>query len=78
MAPVLILVPSWNHLTLGHFVGMILLDLQKAFDTVDHSILQMILKSCGLGDDITRWFYSYLSDRHQLVDVLGTHSPTLL
>ena len=58
----------------GHIVGMILLDLQKAFDTVDHSILMMKLRSAGLGDDILRWFDSYLSDRQQLVDVSGTHS----
>ena len=58
----------------GHFVGMILLDLQKAFDTVDHSILLMKLEGLGLGQDILRWFRSYLSERKQLVDVAGTFS----
>lgn len=58
----------------GHFVGMILLDLQKAFDTVDHSIVLMKLEALGLCQDITRWFQSYLSDRKQLVDVSGTLS----
>ena len=60
----------------GHLVGMILLDLQKAFDTVDHSILIMKLRAAGLGGDILRWFYSYLSNRQQLVDVSGVHSST--
>ena len=60
----------------GNLVGMILLDLQKAFDTVNHSILLMKLSAAGLGDDILRWFKSYLSDRQQLVDVSGTHSGT--
>ena len=58
----------------GHYVGMILLDLQKAFDTVDHGILLMKLESLGLSKDVTRWFQSYLSDRQQLVDVSGTKS----
>ena len=53
---------------------MILLELQKAFDTVDHSILLIKLKALGLGDDIMNWFSSYLSDRQQLVDVSGTKS----
>ena len=53
----------------GHFVGMVLLDLQKAFDTVDHTILLMKLEALCLSQDITRWFQSYLSDRQQLVDV---------
>jgi len=60
----------------GDLVGMILLDLQKAFDTVDHSILLIKLKALGLGDDIMNWFSSYLSDRQQLVDVSGTKSTT--
>ena len=58
----------------GHYVGMILLDLQKAFDTVDHGILLMKLESLGLSKDVTRWFQSYLSDRQQLVDVSGYKS----
>ena len=58
----------------GHFVGMVLLDLQKAVDTVDHGILLMKLKALGLSLDVSRWFQSYLSDRQRLVDVSGTHS----
>ena len=58
----------------GHFVGMVLSDLQKAFDTIDHGILLMKLKALGLSQDIYRWLWSYLSDRQQLVDVSGTIS----
>ena len=58
----------------GHFVGMVLLDLQKAFDTVDHGILLMKLKALCLSQDVSRWFPSYSSDPQRLVDVLGTLS----
>lgn len=58
----------------GNLVGMILLDLQKAFDTVDHSILLMKMEALGLGTNILRWFKSYLTERQQLVDVSGTFS----
>ena len=53
----------------GNLIGMVLLDLQKAFDTVDHGILLMKLEAIGLHVDAIRWFRSYLSDRNQLDDV---------
>ena len=43
---------------------------QKAFDTVAHSVLLMKLEASGLGNDITRWFESYLCDRQQLVWII--------
>ena len=42
----------------GNFVGMILLDLQKAFDTVDHVILISTLETIGLGYAFILWFKS--------------------
>ena len=42
----------------GLYVGMVLIDLQKAFDTVDHEILCKKLKSMGINS--TEWFQSYL------------------
>ena len=60
----------------GNLVGMVLLDLQKAFDTVDHGILLMKMEALGFNQDIIRWFRSYLSDRKQLVDVSGILSSS--
>ena len=42
----------------GHYVGMVLLNLQKAFDTVDHNILLMKLVALGLNQDVVRWLRS--------------------
>ena len=49
----------------GNYVGMVLLDLQKAFDTVDHEILCNKLESMGI--NFTKWFKSYLGGRQQIV-----------
>ena len=59
----------------GKFVGMVLIDLQKAFDTVDHGILIEKLRAIGVGS--VSWFSSYLSERRQCVDVAGTKSDFL-
>ena len=54
---------------------MVLIDLQKAFDTVDHDILLSKLKAIGV--DSVDWFRSYLSDRSQCVEVNGVRSEFL-
>ena len=58
----------------GNYTGLVMLDLQKAFDTVDHSILCNKLDAIGFNSSSVQWFKSYLSDRQQLVDINGTHS----
>ena len=59
----------------GKFVGMVLIDLQKAFDTVDHVILLRKLEAMGVSS--TSWFGSYLSGRRQCVEVNGVRSDFL-
>lgn len=58
----------------GLYTGMVLIDLQKAFDTVDHTILLQKLKAVGAEDRVVHWFKSYLTDRQQIVDINGVHS----
>ena len=57
-------------------VGIALLDLHKAFDTVDHVIMSMKLHTMGLNDSWIRWLTFYLSDKKQNVQVLGTKSAS--
>lgn len=59
----------------GKYVGMVLLDFQKAFGTVDHQILLGKLKAMGVVS--VDWFRSYLSDRQQCVGTNGTDSDFL-
>ena len=49
----------------GKYVGAVLVDLKKAFDTVDHKILLKKLFCYGIRDTCFDWFKSYLSDRAQ-------------
>jgi len=58
----------------GHMIGMVLHDLHKAFDTVNHDILLMKLQSIGLNTDIINWFQSYLSGRLQTINISGASS----
>ena len=56
------------------YVGMVVLDLQKAFDTVNHKLLINKLKALGLNQIAINWFVSYLRDREQIVDIARTYS----
>ena len=58
----------------SNLTGMVLLDLQKAFDTVEHGVLLMKLEANGLDAGGLKRFQSYLSGRTQLVDIHGTCS----
>ena len=61
----------------GNLVGMVLLDLQKAFDTVNHFILLAKLKCLGFNETTVKWFSSYLTQRSQVCDVDGARSEPL-
>ena len=52
----------------------IFIDLQKAFDTVNHSILLEKLNHYGISGISNAWFNSYLNDRQQFVSIDGEHS----
>ena len=56
------------------FVCGALVDLQKAFDTVDHNILLYKLSHYGIKDIANCWFNSYLSNRRQFVTINGFDS----
>ena len=59
----------------GGVVGALFLDLRKAFDTVNHSVLLSKLSSFKLSVDVLNWIQSYLVDRSQCVRIDDKTSP---
>ena len=58
----------------GMFVGSLLLDLTKAFDTVSHVKLIDDLLKIGCSQSVLLWFTNYLSNRQQRVVQQGSYS----
>ena len=58
----------------GLHTGMILTDLQKAFDTIDHEILINKLEFLGFSKNVILWFELYLSIRKFKVNLDKTFS----
>ena len=57
-------IPLWMMIP---FVGTIFMDLSKAFDIVNYSILLQKLTKYSIGGEEMRWFLGYLHDRKQRV-----------
>ena len=54
--------------------GMILIDLQKAFDTIDHEILLKKMIYIGFSKKTIAWFKSYITNRSFIVNVENDYS----
>ena len=48
---------------------MILIDLQKAFDTINHKVLLDKLLPIGFSKNTISWYESYSAERHFTVEV---------
>ena len=53
----------------GMFSCGVFIDLQKAFDTVDHAILLQKLFHYGVRGIVNDWFSSYLINRVQMIQI---------
>ena len=54
-------------------IGLLFLDISKAFDSLDHRLLLRKLRNIGLAENSVKWFTSYL-DRKQVVRYNGSIS----
>ena len=55
----------------------IFIDLSKAFDTIDHSLLMNKLQHYGVRGIVSDWCVSYLANRSQYVKIDDTSSALL-
>lgn len=67
----------YNSIDKGEYVGVVMLDLQKAFDTVNHEILMNKLSKYNISQECIQWFGSYLSNRNHVTSINGVTSDSL-
>ena len=66
---------KWQHLLdNNHHVGVLFLDYKKAFDSVNHEIINHNLLKHGVNSDLHKWIMNYLSERSQITVVNGKSS----
>ena len=58
---------------MSHKVGVIYMDLSKAFDSLNHELLIAKIRCYGLDQNVVEFFKSYLSNRYQCRKVNNTH-----
>jgi hypothetical protein len=66
----------YENLDKGNVCSGVYLDLQKAFDTVNHEILLGKLYNYGIRGVVQQWFKSYLTNRQQFTCIDDTRSST--
>lgn len=66
-----------NNIDSNKFVACIFLDLQKAFDCVDHEILLCKMANLDFPQNAIQFFKSYLSERVQKVKIGNSYSDNL-
>jgi len=67
----------YKQLDEGKYVLGIYLDVQRAFDSVNHNILLEKLYHYGIRGNINNWFRSYLTNRTQFIDINRINSSSL-
>ena len=71
----LLLTETWKQvLDMGKVVGVLFVDFRKAFNTVDHTILQQKLQAVGISGNLYDLLVDYLSNRHQFAYINGESS----
>ena len=73
----ILLKQSKKHLIKENMVVGFFVNLQKAFDTVNHNILMGKFKHCSMRGVAYIWFESYLKRRKQYVSINGFNSKDL-
>ena len=68
---------SGNKETKKHLTAVILLDMSKAFDSIDHTLLLVRLQDVGASPLALQWFSSYLTALNQVITI-GTASSERL
>ena len=58
----------------GSKIGSILMDLSKAFDTVNHNLLLCKVKAYGVDTNVLPFIQSHFSNRHQRIKVADQFS----
>ena len=66
---------TWKQ-ALEEVVGVLLIDFRKAFDTINHKILEKKLQGCGIAGQMFDILCDYLKDRTQDVELNGIKSKT--
>ena len=65
-----------NILNTGDHAISIFLDLSKAFDVIDHKILETKLYHYGFRGKFLEFILSFIKDRHYFVHINGKNSDT--